>query len=216
MISVAVTGNLGCGKSTVARLLAGDDGEVIDADALVHELLAPGGAAVAAVLAEFPDAAGTDGAVSRPALARAVFADPERRRRLERLLHPLVLAESCRRLAAARRRGVPIVVTEVPLLFEAVDAGTAPGSLERFDAVVAVTCEPGVQWRRLAERHGEGGVLAPDRRAELEARLAAQLPQAEKARRADRVIDNSGDRAGTAAQARVVRSALLGGAEGGP
>jgi len=216
VISVAVTGNLGCGKSTVARLLAGDDGEVIDADAIVHELLAPGGAAVDVVLAAFPEAAGAAGEVSRPALARAVFADPAARRRLERLLHPLVLAESRRRLAAARERGVPIVVSEVPLLYESVDAGSAPGSLSRFDAVVAVTCAPDAQWRRLAERHGVGGALAPERRAELEARLAAQLPQGEKARRADRVIDNSGDLEATAAAVGVVRSDLLGRAEEDP
>jgi dephospho-CoA kinase len=213
VISIAVTGNLGCGKTTVARLLAGDDGEVVDADALVHELLAPGGVAVDAVLAEFPGAAAVGGAVSRPALARAIFADPQRRRCLERLLHPLVVAESRRRLADARSRGVPLVVSEVPLLYESVDAGTAPGSLERFDAVVAVTCDPDVQWRRLALRHGLEGVLPQERREELEARLLAQLPQDEKARRADRVVDNSGDVERTAAQARVIRSELLGGAE---
>lgn len=209
MIAVAVTGAIGCGKSTVARLLAGRDGVLIDVDAIVHELLAPGGAAVCAVTEAFPAAAADGGGVDRARLAAEVFASPPRRRELERILHPLVVEESRTRIEAARAGGAALAVCEVPLLFEAHDAGTAPGSLERFDAVVAVTCDEQVQWRRLAARHGEHGVLSDEKRRELEARAAAQLPGAEKARRADRVIDNSGDLGSLEREVIVLRSALL-------
>jgi dephospho-CoA kinase len=204
VISVGLTGNIGCGKSTVARMFGELGAEVVDADAVVHELLAPGGAAVPQVLARFPSCAGSDGGVDRARLGALVFAEPEERERLEAILHPLVLERTQQLVAQAQAAGRQMVVVEAALIFEA--AERHPRSLERFDAVVVVTCDPEVQLQRAMARTGR-------RRDEVEAalapRLAAQMPQDEKAARADHVIDNSGDPEGTRRQVRMVCSKLL-------
>jgi dephospho-CoA kinase len=180
--------------------------EVVDADALVHELLAPGGAAVEPVLAEFPACAAKEGhGVDRKALGALVFADPARRARLEAILHPLVLEETDRRAAAAAARGCEVFVTDAALILEAARGELGPSSLERYDAVVVVTCDPEVQAQRHAARHGGS---TEEARRSLASRLAAQLSQEEKAGAADFVIDNSGTPARTREQVRVVHSRL--------
>ena len=210
MLSVGLTGNVGCGKSTVARLFEELGAARIDADGVVHELLAPGGGGVEAVLARFPEARGAEGGVDRAALARRVFADAEARRELEELLHPLVVAENRRRLAGLEERGVELAVTEAALLLEAARSGTAGAdSLSRFDALVVVVCDPEVQLERAVARAMEAGASEEEALADFERRRAAQLPQAEKAEAADWVVDNSGSLAETRRQVSAVRAALL-------
>lgn len=209
MLSVGLTGNVGCGKSTVGRLFGELGAELLDADALVHELLAPGGAAAPAVRERFPEAAGEDGGVDRSRLAGVVFGSAERRRELEALLHPLVVAENRRRLAELEARGVELAVTEAALLLEAARAGTAgEASLDRFDALVVVVCDPEIQRERAVARGLERGLGEDEAEADFERRSAAQLPQAEKAEAADWVVDNSASRDETRRQVRGVLAAL--------
>ena len=198
---IALSGNIGCGKSAVAKMFAELGATIIDADALVHEMLAEGGEAVSAVLAEFPDSAAADGrSVDRKRLGAIVFADPSRRRALEALLHPRVWAREAALAAEALSRGARLVVVEATLLFEAWRNG-GPDPRERFDAIVVVTCEPDIQLQRVIARgHAE---------ADARARIAAQMPQDEKARLADHVIDNSSDLESTRQQVTLLHSALL-------
>ena len=178
MLRVGLTGGIGSGKSAVAALLALHGAEIIDADLLAREAVAPGSPGLAAVALEFGDGVLTpDGALDRPALGRIVFGDADARRRLNALVHPEV-----RRLAAARERELPpsaVVVQVIPLLVET-------GQQDSFDVVVVVDAEPATQVARLARRDG----LAP---ADAEARLAAQAGRAERLAAADHVIDNDGD-----------------------
>lgn len=198
---VSLTGNIGCGKSAVAKMFAERGATIIDADALVHEMLAEGGEAVSAVLAEFPESAAVDGrSVDRKRLGAIVFANPSRRRALEALLHPRVWAREEALAAEALSRDAKLVVVEATLLFEAWRNG-GPDPRERFDAIVVVTCDPDIQLRRVIGRgHSE---------TDARARIAAQMPQDEKARLADHVIDNSGDLESTRQQVTLLHSALL-------
>lgn len=199
MISLGLTGNVGAGKSAVARLLEERGAAVLDADAVVHRLLAEGGDAVPAVLAAFPDAATPDGlAVDRRALARRVFSDPDDRRKLEGILHPLVLARQHAWLDEQRRRGVPLAVVEASQLFEAWRSG-GPDPRERFDRIVVVTCDEEIQVARAAARSAARGMARDEAERDARRRLAAQAPQSEKAALADHVIDNSGSLDDTAA-----------------
>ena len=159
---VALTGAIGSGKSTALAAFGKAGATTISTDAIAHELIAPGGAAVAAVKRAF-------GVTDRAALAKAVFASPAKRRALEKLLHPRIMAEVKRQ--SARAKGV--VVVEVPLLFEA-------GLEKRFDLSVAVDAPEAARLKR--SRLGA---------AEARRRGKAQLSGAEKARRADVVLDNS-------------------------
>jgi dephospho-CoA kinase len=198
--TIALTGNIGCGKSTVAAMLADLGATIIDADALVHEMLAEGGEAVEAVLAEFPGASSPAGrAVDRKALGAFVFADPARRRALEAILHPRVQAREAELAAQARARGAARIVVEAALLFEAWRNG-GPDPRARFDAIVVVTCDAESQLARVVAR----GLTEEAARA----RIAAQMPQSEKAARADHVIDNAGSLAATRAQVELLHSAL--------
>lgn len=206
-LSVGLTGNVGCGKSTVAAMLRDLGCEVVDADALVHAMLAEGGDGVAPTLAAFPEAAVSGGrAVDRAALARIVFDDPARRRQLERILHPLVIGRSSALIEDAARRGVEVVVTEAALVFESARDVVGPASLARFDVLVTVSCDPAVRLERFVRRHG--GTRA-EAEAELLRRSAAQMPQEEKARLAHHVVDNSGSPEATRAEVRVLHSRLL-------
>lgn len=209
MISVGLTGNVGCGKSTVAGLFESLGAARLDADALVRELIAPEGEAAAAVLATFPSVADADGAIDRSALARVVFGDEDQRHRLEEILHPLVLAESQRRLATLASEGTALAITEAALLFEAVRSGsTSEDSLARFDAIVVVACDPEVQRARAIRRAVDAGLSEDAAAADFEGRRAAQLPQAEKAAAADWVIDNSGGLDETTRQVGIVFRSL--------
>lgn len=171
---VALTGGIGAGKSEVARLLAALGAVVVDADALAREVVEPGTPGLAAVVAEFgPGVLAPDGSLDRAALGRTVFADPQRRRALEAIVHPLVARRSAELVAAAPRDGV--VVYDVPLLVE-------NGLQDGYDAVVVVDAPDEVRLARLAAR----GMPAEDARA----RMAAQATREQRLAAATQVIDN--------------------------
>ena len=179
MIVIGVTGGLGTGKSTVARMFQRLGAAVLDADAIAHEAMAPRRLAWRQVVRAFGAAVlNPDQTVNRARLAQRVFRDEQARRRLERIIHPQVLRELRQRMGRLRRaRRVRAVVLDVPLLIEAGGAGVV-------DALVVVTAPPEVQRRRLARRHGW-------RAEETKRRILAQWDLAAKAALADDVVDNS-------------------------
>jgi len=189
---LGLTGSIGMGKSTAAAMLRRLGVPVFDSDAAVHRLLAKGGAAVPQVQAAFPDVI-ADGAVDRQALGARVFADPAALERLEKIVHPLVRCEEARFLSAARRRRVPVVVLDIPLLFES-------GGERRCDATVLVTAPRAVQEARVLARPG----MTREKLAGIRAR---QMPEREKLRRADFVVLTSlGKRYTLQALRRIVRA----------
>lgn len=193
-ICIALTGGIACGKSAVADLFRQWGAEVVDADAVVHALLAPGGACVAAVLQEFSSELRTPaGGIDRAKLGAVVFADPAARRRLEALVHPPVIAQ-LRAWAAEIRRTGRRGVAVVPLLYET-------GLEKDWDAVVCVTAGEPTVLARLAQR----GFAE----AEARARIASQQPVAEKAARADVVIENNGSLAELEEKSRAVWKNLV-------
>lgn len=186
MITLGLTGSIGMGKSTTTAMFADAGALVWNADDAVHRLYAKGGAAVDSVAGAFPGVV-VDGAVDRARLADAVGRDGGAFRRLEAIVHPLVLKGRLADLAAAEARGVKLAVLDIPLLFETGGDGAV-------DAVVVVTAPAEVQAARVLARPG----MTKER---FEAILARQMPDAEKRRRADFVIDTG---AGfEAARARV-------------
>jgi dephospho-CoA kinase len=179
-VRIAVTGGIGSGKSAVTARLAQRGAVVIDADLIAREVVEPGTPGLAAVVAEFgPGILTPDGALDRPAMAAIVFADAERRRALEAIVHPLVGRRSQELLDAAPDDAV--VVYDVPLLAESADLGRADG----FDRVVVVTAPVETRVRRLVSR----GLSEDDARA----RIAAQASDDARLAIADLVVDNSGD-----------------------
>jgi dephospho-CoA kinase len=173
MVVLGLTGSVGMGKSTAARMLRRLRVPVHDADAEVHRLLGPGGRAVAAVARAFPSAA-KGNRIDRSALGRLVFDNPAALKRLEEILHPQVRKAQARFLAACRRRRVPVVVLDIPLLFET-------GGQDRCDGVIVMSAPAWLQRARVLQRPGM-----------TEARLAAiraqQMPDAEKRSRARWVV----------------------------
>jgi len=174
MFVLGLTGSLGMGKSTTARFFAEAGIPVHDADAVVHRLYES--EAVPAIEAAFPGATG-GGIVDRVKLAARVVNDPTALKRLEDIVHPLVHEAEQRLLADAQGKGEQIVVLDIPLLFET-------GGDRRVDAVVVVSAPPEVQKARILERPG----MTVEK---LESILARQIPDAEKRRRADFVVDTS-------------------------
>jgi dephospho-CoA kinase len=194
-LHVGLTGNVAAGKSTVAALFRRWGATIIDADEIVRELQAPGGPVLGAIGERFGAEVLTPaGALDRAALRARVLADPEALAALNRLIHPAVAARRRELLAEARRRGDRIVVSDIPLLFEADDPAG-------FDAVVLVDAPAEVRRARLAERG-----LPP---GEAERLMAAQHPAAAKRARSDFVIDNDGGRDALERAAREVWTALL-------
>jgi dephospho-CoA kinase len=183
MIVLGLTGSVGMGKSTAAAMFRRLRIPVHDSDAVVHRLLARRGAAVNAVAAAFPGVFGADGAVDRAALGRRVFDDRPALRRLERILHPLVRRSQQRFLRQARARRLPLVVLDIPLLFET-------GGARRCDQVVVVSAPYWLQRRRVLARPG----MSEDR---FRAILAQQLPDHAKRRCADHVVPSGLGRAVT-------------------
>lgn len=174
MIVLGLTGSIGMGKSTTAAMFADEGAVVLNADAMVHRLYGPGGAAVDPINAAFPGVV-VDSAVDRARLAEALGRDEAAFRRLEAIVHPLVAAGRRDALAAAEQAGARVAVLDIPLLFETGgDAGV--------DAVVVVTADPGIQAERVLSRPGMT-------RERFEAVLARQTPDAEKRRRADFLVD---------------------------
>ncbi len=173
---IGLTGNIATGKSTVAKMLEELGATVIDADALVHELQRKGMPVYNDIVAAFgPGILDRAGEIDRKALGAIVFADPEKLRVLESIVHPAVLLESMRRITEAP---TPVIAYEAIKLIEA-------GRADMCDALWVVTARPDVQLQRLMR----------DRQlseAEARQRIEAQPPQSEKIRRAAVVIDNSG------------------------
>ncbi|NWG53955.1 MAG: dephospho-CoA kinase [Hydrogenophilaceae bacterium] len=194
MILLGLTGSIGMGKSATARMFAETGTPVYDADAAVHRLYAKGGAAVGPVGEAFPGVV-KDGAVDREALSRAVLNNPAAMKTLESIVHPLVRREQERFLEEQRRAGAPVVVLDIPLLFE--------GGGERFlDAVIVVSAPAATQRARVLKRPGMT-------EAKFEAILAKQMADAEKRRRADFVINTGLGFEEARAQVRQVLDAVL-------
>ncbi len=191
MIVLGLTGSIGMGKSATARLFAEEGARVHDSDQVVHALYAKGGAAVGPVGEAFPGVVRQD-AIDRQMLAARVAGDPDALKRLETIVHPLVARSRDDFLAQARSDGVPVVVLDVPLLFETDQLGA-------LDAVVVASCPAELQRRRVLARPG----MTPEK---LDAFMARQVPDAEKRARADFVVDTS---RGFAAARDQVRRILL-------
>jgi dephospho-CoA kinase len=172
MIVLGLTGSIGMGKSTTAEMFAEAGVPVHDSDEAVHRLYA--GTAVAPIEAEFPGVA-ADGKIDREKLAARVLGNPAALAKLEEIVHPLVRADADAFVARHRAEGRPLVVLDIPLLFET-------GGRGRVDKVVVVSAAPGIQRARVLARPG----MTPQK---LDAILARQMPDAEKRRLADFVID---------------------------
>jgi dephospho-CoA kinase len=170
VILIGLTGSIGMGKSSTAQIFAEMGCAVWDADAAVHRLYAPGGAAVAPIAAIWPDAVPC-GAVDRGRLKAVIAADPDALRRIEAIVHPLVAADRAEFIAAS---AADVVVLDVPLLFET-------GGDARVDHTVVVTTDAATQRARVLAR----GTMSPE---QFDAILAKQLPDAEKRARADFVV----------------------------
>jgi dephospho-CoA kinase len=174
MVVIGLTGSLGMGKSTTLRFFAEAGVPVYDADETVHRLY--GGEAAASIEAAFPGTTGEQG-VDRAKLAQAVLGDDTALARLEAIVHPLVRREELRFLEAARKAGAQVAVLDIPLLFET-------GGNRRVDAVVVVSAPAEMQRARAFERPG----MTEEK---FRALLAKQIPDQEKRRRADFVVDTS-------------------------
>ena len=170
-VVLGLTGSIGMGKSTVARMFADEGVPVFDADVVVHRLQGPDGALVDEVEAAFPGTTGREG-VDRGALAERVLAEPAALRRLEALVHPAVARE--REAFLAAHAGAPLVVLDIPLLFEKALEGSV-------DKVAVVSADPDVQRIRTLQRPG----MTPEKFLRI---LAHQTPDSEKRARADFVI----------------------------
>jgi dephospho-CoA kinase len=176
MLLIGLTGGIGMGKSTVAQLMAKRGERIIDTDQLARDLVLPGQPALEEIRSEFgSQAIRPDGTLDRSALAALVFDDPQKRARLEAILHPRIraawLAEAQKWRTAGARRGVVVI----PLLFET-------GAEKEFGLTICVACSPVTQAKRLRDRGWTD--------VEMNNRLASQRPISEKMDRADRVIWN--------------------------
>lgn len=194
-LQVGLTGNIGSGKSSVARLFAERGAALIDADALAREATQDP-AVLQEITAVFGDEVLEDGALDRAALAARVFGNPEARADLNAIIHPWVGRERAARTAAFAARVSPpaVVIHDVPLLFEV-------GLDAELDRVVVVDAPLELRVARVVARSG----LAVD---DVRSRDAAQLPLAEKVRRADFVVDNSGSLGDLETQVETVWQAL--------
>jgi dephospho-CoA kinase len=195
VIVFGLTGGLASGKSSVAGRLRARGVPVVDADQIAREVVAPGTPGLAAVVEAFgPSILLPDGSLDRPAVAALVFSDPEKRRRLNAIVHPLVGAASAARLAELRDRGEPLACYEAPLLVE-------NGLADAFRPLVVVSLPEDVQVER---------AMARDRSTadEARARIAAQLPLAAKVAAADFVIDNGSTREETERRTDEVLEAI--------
>ncbi len=173
MIVLGLTGSIGMGKTTTAQAFKTRGVPVFDSDLAVHKLLAAGGDAVELVARRFPESLKSR-AIDRAALGTAVFADPAALRDLEGILHPLVRRHQSRFLAISARRRLPVVVLDVPLLFET-------AAERRCDFVAVVSANPVAQARRVLSRAGMT-------RKKFSSVLERQMPDHEKRKRADFVI----------------------------
>lgn len=183
---VALTGGIASGKSTVSATWKSHGITVIDADEIAREVVKPGTPALWLIRRRFgEDVMNDDGTLNRAALGRIIFADRKQRGALNRRIHPFIILEILNRvLAAIFIRWRSIVIIDAPVLYES-------GTLVPFcSCIVVVTCEPEQQMERMLARDSNKQLT----REEAENRIASQIPLEEKARRADIVIDNSGDK----------------------
>ena len=192
MIVLGLTGSIGMGKSTTARMFVEQGVPVHDSDEAVHRLYA--GAAAPLVEAAFPGTT-RDGVVDRALLAARILGDADAIRRVEAIVHPLVRADADAFLARARASGAPIAVLDIPLLFETSGTG-------RVDKVVVVTAPAEVQRQRVLARPG----MTEEK---FRAILARQVPDAEKRRLADFIVDSSQGMEAARDQVRAIIDALV-------
>lgn len=179
MLYIGLTGNIASGKSEVARMLGSLGATIIDADALARDAVAPGTPALQAIVARWGRAVlAPDGSLDRGALRRIVFTNPVDLDALNLIVHPAISALRDDRLARLRRQGVPVVVYDVPLLFEA-------NLTEEFDKIILVDAPEPTRLDRMVKSRG----LDP---MEAEQMIAAQMPATVKRARADYVIENRG------------------------
>lgn len=199
MLVVGLTGSLGMGKTTAAAMFADAGVPVFDADATVHALYAPSGAAVAPIAAAFPETL-VDGAIDRVRLGRCVVGNAAAFQRLEAIVHPLVRARENAFRAKVAAEGRRIALFDIPLLFET-HADT------RVDVIVVVSTTPDRQRERVLSRPGMNA-------ARFDALVARQTPDAEKRARAHFIIDTSGELTDTERQIDDLLRALAGTAAG--
>jgi dephospho-CoA kinase len=194
---VGLTGGIATGKSTVSTMFRALGCEVIDADILAREVVAPGEPALAEIAEEFGrDVLQGDGTLDRKKLGAVVFGDAARRKRLEQITHPAIGARFQQRLTELEARGFDgIVLWDAPVMIES-------GGYKLMEKLVVVATDEATQGARLRARDAIEA-------AEAERKIKSQMPVAEKAKLADYVIDNAGDRDATERQVREVHGALL-------
>lgn len=186
---IGLTGGIASGKSTVGQVIEKTGFSLVDADQLAREVLKTGPKAYDQIIAAFGrDVAAPNREIDRAKLGRVVFADREKLRVLEGILHPLIRDLAAKRRKELEARGVKTAFYMVPLLFE-------KKMQDQFDEIVVVSCPPARQKERLKKRDGLSD-------AEADQRLAAQLPLAEKIRQADHVLENDGAKEDLEAQVR--------------
>jgi len=192
MIRIALTGSIGMGKSTVAHMFAKAGVPVFDADAIVRALQGPGGELVEGIADHFPGTLGADGGIDRDQLSKRVLGNPDDLARLEAIVHPAV--HRARAKFLLENQGKPALLFEIPLLYET-------GGGEAFDKVIVVSASPEVQRERVLRRAG----MSEDK---LSALLARQMPDEDKRKRADFVVDTSGELSTTERQVREIMACL--------
>ncbi|MAZ85270.1 MAG: dephospho-CoA kinase [Hoeflea sp.] len=191
MLLLGLTGSIGTGKSTTAKMFAAQGIPVNDADQVVHELYA--GEAVPLIEAAFPGTT-ADGKVDRALLARQLIDNPEGFKRLEAIVHPLVRQKEVAFLEQERAKGTPAVLLDIPLLYET-------GGEKRLDKVIVVTCSPETQAERVLARPG----MTEEKFKSI---LARQVPDAEKRQRADFIVDTEQGMEAARAQVRDILTEL--------
>lgn len=199
MYCVGLTGGIGSGKSSAADEFAALGAALVDSDAIAHELTRTGGAAIPALRVEFgPEFITPEGALDRARMRALVFGNPEAKRKLEGVLHPLIRHETMLRVAAAK---APYVVLVVPLLLE------TGAYRDRVQRIVVVDCSEATQIARVMARSGLT-------ESEVRAIMATQVSRAERLARADDIISNDGDRTALREQVRALHKRYLGLAAG--
>jgi len=202
---LGLSGGIGSGKSTVTRMLEKLGATTIDADAIVHEQQAAGQPMLQEIAAAFgEEVIAKDGTLDREALGAIVFRDERARTRLGSIVHPPVIAEMMRRAKAAVEAGDPLVVLDIPLLFEGRINGRGSGTFTHFDETLCVWVSRETQIERTMARDACDA-------EEAERRIEAQLPIDEKRAMANHVIDNSGTIEETHAQVVALVARLTGG-----
>jgi dephospho-CoA kinase len=196
MLIIGLTGSIGMGKSTAASRIRSLGIPVVDADAIVHKLYRAGGGAVEPIAAAFPGTMSEDGGIDRQKLAAALLADPGAYAKLEAIVHPLVFQTEREQIHAKAAKGAEKIVLEIPLLFET--SGDA-----RVDVTLVVSAPPEIQRSRVLERAG----MTPEKFEQI---LSRQMPDEEKRRRADFVVDTSRSIPETEAQIDRIMAQLSG------